>query len=171
MWTGMESSLCIFRKQCGSALAIEHCGDVYSCDHFVYPKNRLGNIMDSPLETLVNSDQQRSFGEAKESTLPRYCRECDVRFACNGECPKHRFLTTPEGEPGLNYLCAGYKMFFHHVDPYMRFMTGELASNRAPANVMRWVAAQEVQAAFEKAGRNDPCPCGSGKKFKNCCSR
>ena len=171
MWTGMEASLCVFRKQCGSALAIEHCGDLYSCDHFVYPQNRLGNIMETPLQTLVDSEQQRSFGEAKESTLPRYCRECDVRFVCNGECPKHRFATTPDGEPGLNYLCAGYKRFFHHVDLYMRFMAAELASNRAPANVMRWAAAKDTQLAFQKASRNDVCPCGSGRKFKHCCGR
>lgn len=170
MWTGMESSLCVFRRQCGAALALEHSGDLYSCDHFVYPQNRLGNIMESPLATLADSEQQRRFGEAKESTLPKYCRECDVRFACNGECPKHRFLTTPDGEPGLNYLCAGYKMFFRHIDPYMRFMARELVAQRAPANVMRWVAAQETQKAFEQAGRNDPCPCGSGKKFKHCCA-
>lgn len=168
-WCGMESSLCIFRKQCGSALAIEHCGDVYSCDHFVYPQNKLGNIVESPLQSLVDSEQQLEFGQAKETTLPRYCRECDVRFACNGECPKHRFITTPDGEAGLNYLCAGYKIFFHHVDPYMRFMARELAQERAPANVMRWVAAQDVQTALKTAGRNDPCPCGSGKKFKHCC--
>ena len=130
-WSGMEASLCVFRKKCGAALAIEHSGDLYSCDHFVYPKNRLGNIMESPMAELAGSEQQREFGDAKESTLPRYCRECDVRFACNGECPKHRFLTTPDGEPGLNYLCAGYKMFFHHVDPYMRFMAAELAAQRA----------------------------------------
>ena len=170
MWTGREASLCIFRRQCGSALAIEHCGDVYSCDHFVYPQHRLGNIMESPLQSLVDSDQQRAFGEAKESTLPAYCRQCDVRFACNGECPKHRFGTTPDGETGLNYLCAGYKMFFHHIDPCMRFMTAELASGRAPANVMRWVAAQDARNAFQHAQRNDPCPCGSGKKFKLCCA-
>jgi uncharacterized protein len=169
LWSGMEASLCIFRKTCGAALAIEHCGDLYSCDHFVYPENRLGNIMDSPLASLIDSAQQQHFGEAKESTLPRYCRECDVRFACNGECPKHRFLTTPDGEPGLNYLCAGYKMFFHHVDPYMRYMAAELAAQRAPANVMHWVAAQEAEERRGKLGRNDPCPCGSGKKFKNCC--
>ena len=170
MWAGMEASLCVFRRQCGTALAIEHCGDVYSCDHFVYPKNRLGNIMESPLESLVASSEQRSFGEAKESTLPKYCRTCDVRFACNGECPKHRFLKTPEGEPGLNYLCAGYKAFFHHIDPYMRFMAAELAAHRAPANVMHWVASIDSRAAMSKAGRNDPCPCGSGRKFKHCCT-
>ena len=170
-WSGMEASLCVFRKKCGAALAIEHSGDLYSCDHFVYPKNRLGNIMDSPMAELAGSEQQRQFGDAKESTLPKYCRECDVRFACNGECPKHRFLTTPDGEAGLNYLCAGYKMFFHHVDPYMRFMAAELAAQRAPANIMRWIAAREASAALQKAGRNDPCPCGSGKKFKHCCGR
>lgn len=137
MWLGIESNLCVFRKTCGTALAIEHCGDLYSCDHFVYPENRLGNIMDSPLESLVQSEEQRRFGEEKETTLPQYCRECDVRFACNGECPKHRFILTPDGEVGLNYLCAGYKMFFHHVDHPMRFMAAELSARRAPANVMQ----------------------------------
>lgn len=170
MWAGMEASLCVFRRTCGTALAIEHCGDLYSCDHFVYPENRLGNIMESPMATLVESAQQRRFGEAKESTLPRYCRDCDVRFACNGECPKHRFLTTPDGEAGLNYLCEGYKMFFHHVDPYMRFMAAELAAARAPANVMRWAAAEDARRKRENTGRNDLCPCGSGRKFKHCCS-
>jgi uncharacterized protein len=145
MWAGMASSLCIFRRTCGAALAIEHSGDLYSCDHFVFPQNRLGNIMESPLESLVESEQQRCFGEAKESSLPRYCRECEVRFACNGECPKHRFITTPDGEPGLNYLCAGYKMFFRHVDPYMRFMATELAAHRPPANVMGWVATRTAR--------------------------
>lgn len=169
LWTGMEASLCVFRRTCGAALAIEHSGDLYSCDHFVYPQNRLGNIMESPLAALAGSAQQQRFGEAKESTLPRYCRECDVRFACNGECPKHRFLTAPDGEPGLNYLCAGYKMFFHHVDPYMRFMAAELAAGRPPANVMRLVAGQNALASGQAPGRNDPCPCGSGKKFKHCC--
>jgi uncharacterized protein len=94
--------------------------------------------MESPLESLVRSEQQREFGEAKRDALPRYCRECDVRFACNGECPKHRFTRTPEGEFGLNYLCAGYKMFFHHVAPYMEFMANELRNQRPPANVMQW---------------------------------
>jgi uncharacterized protein len=174
LWTGMEASLCIFRKTCGAALVIEHSGDLYSCDHFVYPENRLGNIMESALAALAGSAQQQEFGEAKESTLPRYCRECDVRFACNGECPKHRFLTTPNGEPGLNYLCAGYKMFFHHIDPCMRFMAAELAAERAPANVMRWVAEEDARARQGKTGRvkigrNGPCPCGSGRKFKQCC--
>lgn len=169
IWSGMTASLCVFSPTCGAALAIEHTGDLYSCDHFVYPENRLGNIMDAPLASLVASPQQHDFGEAKQSTLPRYCRECDVRFACNGECPKHRFLTTPEGEPGLNYLCAGYKHFFHHIDPAMRFMAAQLAAQRPPATVMQWIAAQDAHAAIAHARRNDPCPCGSGKKFKYCC--
>lgn len=171
MWAGMESSLCVFRRRCGSALAVEHGGDLYSCDHFVYPENRLGNIMDSPLASMVASGAQQEFGAAKETTLPRYCRECEVRFACNGECPKHRFIKTPDGEPGLNYLCAGYKMFFRHIDPYMRFMAAELSQRRAPANVMHWAAAQDQGRERARAGRNDPCPCGSGKKFKQCCLR
>jgi uncharacterized protein len=170
MWSGLESSLCVFRRTCGSALAIEHGGDVYSCDHFVYPRNRLGNIMSDPLASLVQSEAQRNFGEAKETALPAWCRACDVRFACNGECPKHRFAVTPDGEPGLNYLCAGYKMFFHHIDPYMRFMAGELAGERPPANVMQWIAHRET-APPGKVGRNAPCPCGSGRKHKQCCGR
>ena len=173
MWFGREASLCVFRRKCGSALALEHGGDLYSCDHFVYPENRLGNIMETPLAELVDSPQQKKFGEDKESTLPKYCQTCDVRFACNGECPKHRFLTTPDGEAGLNYLCAGYKMFFHHVDPYMRFMADQLQQEQAPANVMRWVAQQDAakSANGKKVGRNAMCLCGSGKKYKACCLR
>jgi len=143
MWVGMNASLCIFRQTCGSAMALEHNGDLYSCDHFVYPENRLGNIMESPLGSLATAAQQRAFGNAKSDSLPQYCRDCEVRFACNGECPKNRFVMTPSGEPGLNYLCAGYKMFFKHIDPYMRFMADELRNRRPPANVMSW--ARQVQ--------------------------
>src|SRR5208337_974098 len=132
-WMGLEPSLCVFRPTCGAALALEHNGDLYSCDHYVYPENKLGNIMEQPLQALVNSAQQRRFGLDKRDSLPRYCRECDVRFACNGECPKHRFISAPDGEPGLNYLCAGYKLFFKHVDPYMKFMANELRHQRPPA--------------------------------------
>ncbi len=170
MWLGMPASLCVFRETCGAAMAIEHNGDLYSCDHFVYPENKLGNIMETPLESLVNSGQQAKFGLNKRDTLPRYCRECDVRFACNGECPKHRFIRTPDGEEGLNFLCAGYKLFFHHIDAPMRFMASELRERRAPANVMQWVRLQDArQAGGNWPGRNDPCPCGSGLKYKKCC--
>ncbi len=169
-WLGMQPSLCVFRETCGSAMAIEHNGDLYSCDHYVYPENRLGNVMENPLEVLVNTPQQRKFGQDKCDTLPRYCVECEVRFACNGECPKHRFIRTPDGEDGLNYLCAGYKIFFKHIDPYMRFMAAEFRQERAPANVMDWVRQLERRASRSTPpGRNDPCFCGSGKKYKKCC--
>ena len=170
VWYGLGAKLCIFSETCGRAMAMEHTGDLYSCDHFVYPENKLGNIMSTPLETLVHSEQQLKFGTDKRDSLPKYCRQCDVRFACNGECPKHRFIHTPDGEPGLNYLCAGYKIFFHHVDPYMKFMAGELRAWRAPANVMQYAAGLDRRnSGKRKPGRNDPCPCGSGKKFKRCC--
>ncbi|MGB8478209.1 MAG: anaerobic sulfatase-maturation protein [Acidobacteriaceae bacterium] len=170
MWLGMEASLCIFRKTCGSALVVEHNGDLYSCDHFVYPENRLGNIMQQFLGEMVESPQQIQFGQAKNDTLPKYCQQCEVRFACNGECPKHRFATTPDGEAGLNYLCAGYKKFFTHIDPYMQFMAAQLRQQRAPANVMEWVRLRDAAILQSgKPGRNDPCICGSGKKFKRCC--
>ncbi len=141
-WMGMDQSLCVFAKTCGSALVMEHNGDLYSCDHFVYPDNKLGNILERPLAGLAGLPKQMKFGKAKDVSLPKACIECDVRFACNGECPKHRFLKTDAGEPGLNYLCAGYKHFFHHIDPYMRFMADELRHERAPANVMGWVRRQ-----------------------------
>ncbi len=171
-WVGSEPSLCVFRRTCGDALVVEHNGDIYSCDHYVYPENLLGNIMEHPLAAMVDGTQQRKFGQDKLDTLPRYCLECEVRFACNGECPKHRFIRTPDGEPGLNYLCAGYKIFFNHVAPYMRFMADELAQERPPANVIEWVREKDLRASGRRhAGRNDPCPCGSGKKYKKCCGQ
>ncbi len=171
-WVGLEPSLCVFGKTCGTALAIEHNGDLYSCDHFVYPENRLGNILESPMGSLVESAQQLRFGQNKFDSLPRYCRECEVRFVCNGECPKNRFQRTPDGEYGLNYLCPGYKRFFTHIDPYMRFMAGELRQHRPPANVMGWSRLRDLESAGKKRpGRNEPCICGSGKKYKKCCGR
>jgi uncharacterized protein len=145
-WMGMDQSLCVFARTCGSALVMEHNGDLYSCDHFVYPDNKLGNILERPLAKLAVLPQQVRFGKAKETGLPKDCIECDVRFACNGECPKHRFLKTVDGEPGLNYLCAGYKHFFHHIDPYMQFMANELKQERAPANVMAWARKRQAGA-------------------------
>ena len=137
-WSGGNPSLCVFRETCGDALALEHNGDLFSCDHYVYPENKLGNILDHTMASLVSSEQQKDFGVDKKSSLPQYCMDCEVRFVCNGECPKHRFLNTPDGEAGLNYLCAGYKIFFKHVDPYMRFMTNELQHRRPPINVIEW---------------------------------
>ncbi len=171
-WVGMPPPLCVFRETCAAAMAIEHNGDLYSCDHFVYPEYRLGNIVEDGLEKLAHSEQQRAFGQAKRDTLPRYCRECDVRFACNGECPKHRFIHTPDGEPGLNYLCGAYKQFFHHIDEGMRVMAAELHAQRPAAGVMQYMRERDLAAAGKRApGPNDPCHCGSGKKFKKCCGR
>jgi uncharacterized protein len=170
-WMGMDSSLCIFRETCGQAMAIEHNGDLYSCDHFVYPEYKLGNIMSDPLGSLIGSDLQRKFGQDKLEKLPKYCRECEVRFACNGECPKHRFAKTPDGEPGLNYLCSGYKSFFKHVDPYMKFMANELINERPAKNVMYWAKDKDQGFPSYKLGPNDSCPCGSGKKLKKCCAK
>ncbi len=171
-WLGQSASLCIFAETCGNALAIEHNGDLYSCDHFVYPEFKLGNVGDQTIRQMVASEQQRTFGQDKKDTLPRYCRECDFRFACNGGCPKHRFIKTPSGEDGLNYLCKGYKLYFAHVAPYMEFMAQELRQRRPAANVMEWVKERDlakVNQASRPPGRNDPCPCGSGRKFKRCC--
>jgi uncharacterized protein len=168
-WYRNEASLCIFSETCGRALAVEHNGDLYSCDHYVFPPYRLGNVAITPIGELVDSPDQRRFGLAKRDTLPAYCRSCQVRFACHGECPKNRFIKTPDGERGLNYLCAGYKRFFTHIDLAMRFMANELADERAPANVMAWALALDRERAAAEAGRNDPCPCGSGKKYKKCC--
>ena len=135
-WYQGEAALCIHRATCGSALAMEHNGDVYSCDHFVEPRFKLGNIAEKPLVDLVNSPQQHWFGAYKQESLPKYCRECDVRFACHGGCPKDRFIRTPEGEEGLNYLCEGYKAFFAHVAKPMNVMVQLLHENRAPSEIV-----------------------------------
>jgi uncharacterized protein len=134
--------VCIFSKTCGTALALEHNGDLYSCDHFVEPDYKLGNIQDTPMIDLVASERQRQFGQAKADTLPAYCRHCEVRFACNGGCPKNRFLETPDGEPGLNYLCSGYKAFFTHIDRPMGLMAQLLKQGRYADEVMALLANQ-----------------------------
>ena len=170
-WVGMPSSgMCVFNETCGLGLAIEHNGDLYACDHFVEPNYFLGNIQDEHMIELVASEQQVKFGQDKRDTLPQYCLDCDVRFACHGECPKNRFLITPEGEPGLNYLCAGFKHFFHHIDYPAGIMAGLIRRGRPAAEVMDILAGEEAKwaALFAATGRNDPCPCGSGRKFKLC---
>ena len=137
-WTGLPGGLCVFEETCGGAMVLEHNGDLYSCDHYVYAEHKLGNIKTTNLRSLANSARQHHFGNNKLLKLPPYCIQCDYRFACHGECPKHRFEITPDGDPGLNYLCRAYKMFFAYVHPYMQFMGDELAARRAPANVMAW---------------------------------
>jgi uncharacterized protein len=171
-YVGENPGLCVFNETCGDALVMEHNGDLFPCDHFVYPEYFLGNIAETPLIDLVKSQRQFDFGIEKRNLLPRYCLQCDVRYACHGECPKHRFLLTPDGKPGLNYLCEGYKMFFKHVEPYMDYMAKELKNKRPPANVMNWIRNKEGQVIKPVVpGRNDMCLCGSGKKYKNCCMK
>ena len=168
-WMGMNPSLCVFSETCGKGLAMEHNGDLYSCDHYVYPEYHLGNIMDKPIDEMVDSLQQRKFGTDKRDSLPKMCRECDVLFVCHGECPKNRFISTPDGEPGLNYLCDGLYHFFKYIDAPMSYMANELRAQRSPANVMHYMRQRDLMMAGKsEPAPNDPCHCGSGKKFKKC---
>jgi uncharacterized protein len=169
-WLGIAGGLCVFAETCGDAIALEHNGDVYSCDHFVEPGYLLGNITTTTLVDLIAKPEQRAFGNAKRDTLPRYCVECPVKFACNGECPKNRFTLTPDGEPGLNYLCAGYRSFFTYIDPVMQRMAELVRAGRNADEVMELLATEKA-ARFAGVGRNEPCPCGSGRKFKVCHAR
>jgi uncharacterized protein len=172
-WVGEMPGLRVFSETCGDSLVMEHNGDVFSCDYFVFHGYFLGNISETPLIDMVKSQQQFDFGINKRNKLPRHCLRCDVWFACHGECPKHGILKTPNSEPGLNYLCEGYKMFFHHVEPYMEYMAKEFKNKRTPANVINWIRNKEKKVVkFTLVPeRNDPCPCGSGKKYKSCCGR
>ncbi len=162
-WYSEPPGLCVHSETCGLAVALEHTGDLYSCDHFVEPAYRLGNIRETGMLDLITSPRQTKFGLAKRDTLPRCCRECDVRFACHGGCPKDRFAIAPDGEPGLHYLCPSYKAFFGHIRPAMDAMCGLLRAGRAPAELTGQYA-----AADSRRGRNAPCPCRSGRKWKNC---
>ena len=135
-WVGEQPGVCSLAKTCGHAGVIEFNGDVYACDHFVFPEFKLGNIYEKTLVEMMYSERQQAFGEDKQRTLPKQCKECEYLFACNGECPKNRFALSADGEPGLNYLCKGYHQFFSHVAPYMDFMKRELLAERPPANVM-----------------------------------
>lgn len=167
-WTGQPPVLCVHSETCGHAFALESNGDLYNCDHFVYPEHLLGNIHQHSIEEMNNSEQANAFGLAKRETLTPDCRRCDYRFACHGGCPKHRFAVSPTGHPGHNYLCAGYKHFFQHVTRYMNVWRELMANGYPPAAIMQWVA-QERSAAAQAVNRNDPCPCGSGRKYKKCC--
>ena len=135
-WVGEQPGICTLAKTCGHAGVMEFNGDVYSCDHFVFPQYKLGNIYSNTLAEMMYGERQQKFGQAKYTALPAQCKKCPYLFACNGECPKNRFCKTADGEPGLNYLCQGYYRFFDHAAPYMDFMKRELQVNRAPANVM-----------------------------------
>ncbi len=137
-WVGEQPGVCTLAKTCGHAGVMEFNGDVYSCDHFVFPEYLLGNIRSTPLAGMMYGSRQQTFGRNKFDLLPRQCRECEFLFACYGECPKNRFIKDKYGNPGLNYLCEGYYRFFEHVAPYIDFMKKELLNRRAPANVVRW---------------------------------
>jgi serine-type anaerobic sulfatase-maturating enzyme len=143
----VPGSLCVHSETCGTAVALEHNGDLYSCDHFVEPDYLLGNIGERHMLELIASPRQQAFGKAKRDSLPAYCRECDVRFACHGGCPKDRFTSMPGGEPGLHYLCQSYRDFFRHVDPAMRVMTAALRSGRHADEVMAWVERRDKREA------------------------
>jgi uncharacterized protein len=151
-------------------MALEHNGDLYSCDHFVEPNYYLGNILKTPMIELVASERQRKFGQDKKDRLPRFCRECEVRSICNGECPKNRFIETPDGEPGLNYLCEGYMAFFKYADRPMKIMADLIRRGKLAEEVMKVMRTEEKggEKGSMKPGRNDPCFCGSGLKFKKC---
>lgn len=138
-WVDTQPGVCTMAKTCGHAGVMEFNGDVYACDHFVFPEYRLGNIYTKPLASMMYSEEQLKFGNDKFDTLPQQCRECDMLFACYGECPKNRFIFDKYGNEGLNYLCEGYYKFFRHVAPYMDFMKKELQAGRPPANVMQWI--------------------------------
>jgi uncharacterized protein len=155
---GLEHSLCVFRETCGQVPVLEHNGDYFPCDHYVDREHRLGNISETPLRLFLESEAQRNFGAAKQDRLPLYCRECEVLAMCNGGCPKYRFISTPDGEPGLNYLCAGLKRFFLHSRAPLAAL---ISRQREPASRFR--------PATTSVGRNDLCPCGSGRKYKKCC--
>lgn len=158
---GLEHSLCIFRETCGEIPVVEHNGDFYSCDHFVDHEHRMGNIRETPLARLLDSPEQRAFGQAKRDLLPRCCRTCGVRAMCNGGCPKDRFALTPDGEEALNYLCSGFKRFFTYSRPYFKRLAqrGQAGKPAQPSS----------SNPYPQSGRNDPCPCGSGLKYKKCC--
>jgi uncharacterized protein len=137
-WMRVPPSVCVAAETCGNAGAMEYNGDVFACDHFVFPEYKLGNINEKSLLTLMNSPFQRQFGQNKRDTLPAFCRKCEFLDLCNGECPKNRIVNTPDGEPGLNYLCPGFKRFYKHTEPYFDFMANELQQKRMPANVKKW---------------------------------
>jgi len=149
-----QHSLCIFSPTCGQALALEHTGDLYSCDHFVEPDYLLGNIQDRHMIELVSSDQQRKFGQDKLDTLPKYCQECEVRYACHGGCPRNRFIETPDGESGLNYLCAGYKLFFNHVEAPMQMMADLLRRGRFADEIMSQYSKQDTKKRKKRRRRS-----------------
>lgn len=168
VWSGGTTNMCWMAPTCGRVPVVEHDGSVYSCDHFVTPDHRIGNINDSPLSELLELPRQRSFGTDKRERLPAQCRSCRWLDVCNGGCPKDRFAFTAGGDPGLNYLCSGNQRFFTHAEQPMKQIIQLRKRGFSPAGIMAELRA-ESKARWKGVGRNDPCPCGSGRKAKNCC--
>lgn len=167
-YLGVDHALCTFRETCGDVVVVEHNGDVYSCDHFVDREHRIGNLGETPLHELLEDSALRAFGRAKKDALPRACRECEVLRSCNGGCQKDRFVPGPDGE-SLNYLCSGYKSFFIHARPRLRQLAGVIQSGLPVQHIRDIVRSEQAAAALDEVGRNEPCPCGSGLKYKKCC--
>jgi uncharacterized protein len=164
-WLGMAGTICIFGPTCGTGTALEHNGDLYSCDHFVEPNYYLGNILQTPMIEIVASDKQRKFGQDKRDTLPKFCLRCDLLSVCNGECPKNRFIETPDGEPGLNYLCEGYKAFFIHADRPMKIMAELIRKGKLAEEVMKVMGtvAKGGESASTQPVRNETSRKGEEK--------
>jgi uncharacterized protein len=174
-WVGEPAGVCVFSETCGHAFALEANGDLYQCDHYVYPEYKLGNIHQISIGEMNNSDAAKQFGMDKKETLTNQCQSCEYKFACHGGCPKHRFVTSKQGHPNHNYLCEGYYEYFKHTEKNMKMMAELLRHGQAPASIMNYLTIERSnsiqQAVNEGVGRNDPCPCGSGKKFKKCCAQ
>ncbi|MDR9827454.1 anaerobic sulfatase maturase [Vibrio sp. FNV 38] len=173
-WLGEQAGMCFFAERCGHAFALEANGDLYQCDHYVYPEYKLGNIHERTIDEMNQSSAAIKFGEEKQTLLNEQCKSCTYKFACHGGCPKHRFEAGNSGKIGHNYLCQGYYKFFSHSENKMKIMGSLIQSRQSPAHIMHYLAAQEFRNLsknrFNKAiGRNDPCTCGSGKKYKHCC--
>lgn len=168
---GHPSPICIHAETCGRAVAIEHNGDLYSCDHFVEPEYKIGNVMESGMGEMLDSTFQQKFGTDKRDTLPQYCLNCEFLKTCNGGCPKNRIKNTPDGEPGLNYLCEGYKVYYGHTTPVFEKMAEAIRMGHTARMYKRLDELKAAQKSPNRVlvGRNDPCICGSGKKFKKCC--
>jgi len=167
-YLGVDHALCVSRETCGNIVVIEHNGDFYSCDHFVNPEHRLGNIRETSMVEMLESQGQTDFGLRKRDSLPRYCRTCDVLGSCNGGCPKDRFARTPDGEENLNYLCPGLRLFHAHSRPYLRKWARLRRAGEPMESLMQAVQSDDAPVSG-RTGRNDPCPCGSGRKYKKCC--
>ena len=165
-------ALCVHSRTCGRSVALEHNGNLYSCDHFVFPEYLLGNIAEHSLGEMLDGDQQMKFGQDKFDALPGYCRNCEFLPFCFGGCPGHRLIKSPDGQPGLNYLCQGYLSFYSYTLKYFRAMAECLRRQRPSAEYRNFLQPRQPAGVHPgKVGRNDPCPCGSGKKYKKCCGR